>query len=162
MARRTVFVFFPLAFLAIGDLASACGGSTGGSTHADGDGSVADGFAADGAGSDGGASDAFGGDGATCADLEAAMRAAIVKDCTSAAACAVTSVYDCCEVYTGIRADKKAAFEALRDDYNRRCPDLRGCGCQDHTETGESVAPQQPPLVVVATCDANKCTAHVK
>jgi hypothetical protein len=72
----------------------------------------------------------------------------------------VTAVYNCCTVYTGIRADAKAAFESAQAAHDRACPDLRGCQCQDHTETNELVPAQQPPLPVSATCDVGKCTAH--
>lgn len=104
-----------------------------------------------------------GGDGATtCADLAARAAALLVKDCTSSDQCAVTTVYNCCTIYTGIRADAKAAFESAQAAHDRACPDLRGCQCQDHTETNELVPVQQPPLPVSATCDVGKCTAHQK
>ena len=98
----------------------------------------------------------------SCPDLAARAAALLVKDCTSTADCAVTQVYNCCTVYTGIRQDKKAAFELAQADHDRTCPDLRGCQCQDHTETNELVPVQQPPLPVTATCDNSKCTAHQK
>ena len=72
------------------------------------------------------------------------------KDCTSSDQCAVTTVYNCCIVYTGIRADAKAAFESAQADHTRACPDLRGCQCQDHTETNELVPLHQPPLPVTS------------
>jgi hypothetical protein len=112
------------------------------------------------AGSDGPMSSDAGGDAATCVDLAARAAALLVKDCTSSNQCAVTTVYNCCTVYTGIRADAKAAFESAQADHTRACPDLRGCQCQDHTETNELVPVQQPPLPVSATCDVGKCTAH--
>jgi hypothetical protein len=103
-----------------------------------------------------------GGNVPSCQDLAARAAALLVKDCTSGADCAVTQVYNCCTVYTGIRQDKKAAFELAQSDHDRACPDLRGCQCQDHTETNELVPVQQPPLPVTATCDNSKCTAHQK
>lgn len=109
----------------------------------------------------GGSGGAGGGGGAaTCADLAARAAALLVKDCTSSDQCAVTTVYNCCTVYTGIRADAKAAYESAQAAHDRACPDLRGCLCQDHTETNELVPIQQPPLPVSATCDVGKCTAH--
>jgi hypothetical protein len=98
----------------------------------------------------------------TCADLSARAAALLIKACTSSDECAVTTVYNCCSVYTGIRSDAKAAFESAQADHTRTCPDLRGCQCQDHTETDELVPLQQPPLPVSATCDLGKCTAHQK
>jgi hypothetical protein len=97
-----------------------------------------------------------------CADLAARAAALLVKDCTSSDQCVVTTVYNCCTVYTGIRADGKAAFESAQAAHSKACPDLRGCQCQDHTETNELVPIQTPPLPVSATCDAGKCTAHQK
>jgi hypothetical protein len=85
-----------------------------------------------------------------------------VKDCASSAECAVTQVYSCCVVYTGIRQDEKAAFESALSEHDTACPDLRGCQCEDHTETNEPVVVQTPPLPVSATCDNGKCTAHQK
>ena len=108
--------------------------------------------------------DAGSGDGGAtaCADLAARAAALLVKDCTMSDQCAVTTVYNCCTVYTGIRADAKAAFESAQAAHDRACPDLRGCQCQDHTETNELVPMQQPPLPVSATCDLGKCAAHQK
>jgi hypothetical protein len=124
------------------------------------------GSGAGGKSGDGGAGGSAGGSGdggaTTCADLAARAAALLDKDCTASDQCAVTTVYNCCTVYTGIRADAKAAFEAAQADHTRACPDLRGCQCQDHTETNELVPVQQPPLPVSATCDAGKCTAHQK
>jgi hypothetical protein len=98
----------------------------------------------------------------TCAELAARAAALLSKDCTSSDQCAVTTVYNCCTVYTGIRADAKATFESAQADHTRACPDLRGCQCQDHTETNELVPVHQPPLPVSATCDVGMCTAHQK
>jgi hypothetical protein len=81
----------------------------------------------------------------------------LAKDCASSDDCAVTSVYGCCTVYTGIRADAKAAFEAAQA---AECQSLSGCGCTDHTETGDPAPPRQPPVSIRATCDVGKCTAH--
>jgi hypothetical protein len=103
-----------------------------------------------------------GGDAAMCAVLAARASALFVKDCTASDQCAVVSLYNCCNVYTGIRSDSKAAFAAAQDEHDRACPDLRGCQCQDHTETNEPVPIQTPPLPVSATCDLGKCTAHQK
>jgi len=112
-----------------------------------------------GGGSAGGSGD---GGAMTCADLAARAAALLGKDCTASDQCTVTTVYNCCTVYTGIRADAKAAFESAQAEHTRACPDLRGCQCQDHTETNELVPLHQPPLPVSATCDLGKCTAHQK
>jgi hypothetical protein len=103
-----------------------------------------------------------GAEAAACADLQAKMSDALVKTCATADECAVVPVYGCCAVYTGIRKDKAADFSAAQQAYMTACPDGRGCGCQDHTETGDLVPAVQPPPVIVATCDNGKCTAHVK
>jgi hypothetical protein len=134
--------------------ASGGGGAAAGSG---GGGASGHGGASGGGGSTGGAGGA-----ATCADLAARAAALLHKDCTSSDQCAVTTVYNCCTVYTGILATAKAAFESAQADHMRACPDLRGCQCQDHTETNELVPIQQPPLPVSATCDVGKCTAHQK
>jgi len=147
------------------------GGSSGG-TDAGGPGGTASwnggtaGTGTGGKGGTGGVGGSAGGSGdggaPTCADLAARAAALLVKDCTASDQCAVTTVYNCCTVYTGIRADAKAAFESAQADHTLACPDLRGCQCQDHTETNELVPVHQPPLPVSATCDLGKCTAHQK
>jgi hypothetical protein len=151
--KRQLFGF---VVLLVADL--ACGSTT---TTDSGDGATSSegGPDAVSTGVDAVSSDA---DGVSCADLAARAAALLVKDCMSSDECAVTTVYSCCTVYTGIRSDHKAAFELAQSDHDRACPDLRGCQCQDHTETNELVPPQQPPLPVSATCDLNKCTAHQK
>jgi hypothetical protein len=154
MRRHLPYVLAALAF----GLGTSCGSSS----------SVKDAGAggASGNGGNGGAGGPDGGGGAggaaSCADLAARAAALLVKDCTSSDQCAVTTVYNCCTVYTGIRTDTKTAFEAAQAAHDLACPDLRGCQCQDHTETNELVPIQQPPLPVSATCDAGKCTAHQK
>jgi len=110
-------------------------------------------------GSGGGSGD---GGATTCADLAARAAALLDKDCTASDQCSVTTVYNCCTVYTGIRTDARSAFESAQADHMRSCPDLRGCQCQDHTETNELVPLHQPPLPVSATCELGKCTAHQK
>jgi hypothetical protein len=149
--RKHVRRLFPLIVAAALGLGDGCNST---STASDG------GAGAGGAGGSGGTG---GVGGATaCADLAARAAALLVKNCASSADCAVTTVYNCCTVYTGIRADAKAAFESAQAEHDRACPDLRGCQCQDHTETNELVPIQQPPLPVSATCDLGKCTAHQK
>ena len=147
-----------LVAVIVAAVSGACGSVT--SSMPDGGGGTDGGSAgnggAGGSGGEGGAS------AATCADLAARAAALLIKDCTSSEQCAVTTVYNCCTVYTGIRADAKAAFESAQAVHDRACPDLRGCQCQDHTETNELVPVQQPPLPVSATCDVGKCTAHQK
>jgi hypothetical protein len=164
---------------ASGTAGASAGGSSAGSTGSAGHGSAgstgaggaggtggAAGNGPGGQGGNGGVSGSAGGGGgggaATCADLAARAATLLVKDCTSSDQCAVTTVYNCCTVYTGIRANAKAAFESAQGDHTRACPDLRGCQCQDHTETNELVPVKQPPLPVSATCDLGKCTAHQK
>ena len=145
--------------------ASGGAGAGGSGGAAAGTGGTA-GTGAGGKGASGGVGGSAGGPGdggaTTCADLAARAAALLSKDCTSSDQCAVTTVYNCCTVYTGIRADAKAAFESAQADHTRACPDLRGCQCQDHTETNELVPLHQPPLPVSATCDLGKCTAHQK
>lgn len=136
--------------------AAGAGGAAGGGGSAGAGGGAADADAGDALATDAGA------DAAVCADLAAAADALLDKHCASSAECSVTRVYNCCTVYTGIRADAKAAFEAAQAAHDSACPDLRGCACQDHTETGDLVPAQQPPLAVVATCDSATCTAHVQ
>ena len=135
----------------------------GGRTTGAGGGAGSGGAGTGGKGGNGGAGGSGGGGGAAmCAELAARAATLLVKDCASSDQCAVTTVYNCCTVYTGIRADAKAAFASAQEDHARACPDLRGCQCQDHTETNELVPVQQPPLPVSATCDLGKCTAHQK
>jgi hypothetical protein len=98
----------------------------------------------------------------SCDDLAARESAALVKECGTSDDCAVTIVYGCCAISTGIRKDRKGDFEAAQAAYGAACPNSRGCGCADSTETGDSTAPTQPPVVVVATCDLGQCTAHVQ
>jgi hypothetical protein len=91
------------------------------------------------------------------------MAGALVKTCASADDCAVITVSGCCVVYTGIRKDHQAEYEAAAQTYYTACPEPpRGCGCQDHTETGDPVPASQPPVVVIASCDTGQCTAHVR
>lgn len=99
---------------------------------------------------------------ATCADLAAGVAAALDKACASTDECAVTTIYNCCTVYTGIRKDKKSSFETLQAVHDKACPDMSGCGCQDHTEGGDPVPAQQPPQTIAARCDTGRCTAHAK
>jgi hypothetical protein len=178
MRRHLPFILAALAFglgnscsstssKSDGGAGGAAGGSAGNTAGASGKGGAGAaggtaGATAGAGGSGGGGKGGNGGAGgaATCADLAARAAALLVKDCMASDQCAVTTIYNCCTVYTGIRADAKAAFESAQAAHDRACPDLRGCACVDHTETNELVPIQQPPLPVSATCDAGKCTAH--
>jgi hypothetical protein len=163
MRRRLPLILVALA-LGLGDACSSTSTGTDGGGGASGGGGAAGTGGVAGAGGGGGGSGGGGGAGGAtmCEDLAARAAGLLVKDCTSSDQCAVTTVYNCCTIYTGIRADAKAAFESAQSDHDRACPDLRGCQCQDHTETNELVPIETPPLPVSATCDVGECTAHQK
>jgi hypothetical protein len=138
---------------------ASCGSTSGGGLFVDA-GSGADGSStsADAAPSDAAASDGAVADGPSCPDLRAKMLAQIVKTCGGVDDCALVVDDDCCNVYIGIRKDKVDAFKAAQAAYTTACPDLRGCQCADHTETGEALQ-ATPPVV---RCDNGACTAHAK
>jgi hypothetical protein len=97
--------------------------------------------------------------GSSCQDLAAKSTGLIEKQCLTDSECAITTKYECCVVYFGIRKDNKAAYEAAYTDYQKSCPDNRGCQCQDHAEA-DAGAPAPSADKVTVSCDFGKCTAH--
>lgn len=95
------------------------------------------------------------------APCEAAYQQALDRTCTVPSDCALVDHEDCCgTVKVGVRAATSADAVAAEATY-RACFDCGARGCA-HADLAEDGMTATPPMTIVATCVANRCTSVVQ